>query len=147
VRHTTAMSLSLAYILGSAALVAAQGSYSHGVFVGTEHGPIELTAYAEVVTDGQLRMAKGSRQNVPTLSDIQRLLCNLPNWQPGAVMIANEDIFMNEKAERRELRFAVRRLNISALELKVEDLERRERLAQMIEAWACLKSLQRMCSS
>ena len=63
--------------------------YSHGVFVGTEHGPIELTAYAEVVT-------------------IQRILCNLPNWQPGAIMIASQEIFINEKAERRELRFAVR---------------------------------------
>jgi len=46
--------------------------YSHGVFVGTEHGPIELTAYAEVVT-------------------IQRILCTLPNWQPGAIMIASQE--------------------------------------------------------
>ena len=107
--------------------VAAQG-YSHGVFVGTQHGPIELTAYAEVVTNGQLRMAKGSRENIPTLSDIQRVLCNLPNWEPGAIMIANQAIFLDEKAERRELRFAVRRLNISALELRVEDLERKDRL-------------------
>jgi hypothetical protein len=113
--------------------VAGQGSYSHGVFVGTPHGPIELSAYAEVATNGQLRMAKGSRENIPTLSDIQRVLCNLPNWQPGAIMIASQDIFIDEKAERRELRFAVRRLNISALELKVEDLERKERLAQLLE--------------
>ena len=132
VLHTIAMSLALAWILGSGVPAPGQG-YSHGIFVGTPHGPIELTAYAEVGTNGQLRMAKGARQNVPTLSDIQRLLCNLPNWQPGAVMIANEDIFMNEKAERRELRFAVRRLNISALELKVEDLERSERLAQLMQ--------------
>ena len=132
VLHTIAMSLALAWILGSGVPAPGQG-YSHGIFVGTPHGPIELTAYAEVGTNGQLRMAKGAPQNVPTLSDIQRLLCNLPNWQPGAVMIANEDIFMNEKAERRELRFAVRRLNISALELKVEDLERSERLAQLMQ--------------
>jgi hypothetical protein len=126
------MSVAVVCVLASNTIVTGQG-YSHGVFVGTQHGPIELTAYAEVVTNGQLRMAKGSRENIPTLSDIQRLLCNLPNWEPGAIMIANQAIFLDEKAERRELRFAVRRLNISALELKVEDLERKDRLAQLIQ--------------
>ncbi len=131
--RTLTMSVAVVCVLASDALVAGQGGYSHGVFVGTQHGPIELTAYAEVVTNGQLRMAKGSRENIPTLSDIQRVLCNLPNFEPGAIMIANQDIFIDEKAERREIRFAVRRLNISALELKVEDLERKDRLAQLIQ--------------
>jgi hypothetical protein len=132
VLHTIALSLALAWMLGSGVPVAGQG-YSHGIFIGTPHGPIELTAYAEVVTNGQLRMAKGSRENIPTLSEIQRVLCNLPNWEPGAIMIANQAIFLDEKAERRDLRFAVRRLNISALELRVEDLERKDRLAQLIQ--------------
>jgi hypothetical protein len=132
VLHTIAMSLALAWMLGSGVPATGQG-YSHGIFIGTPHGPIELTAYAEVVTNGQLRMAKGSRENIPTLSDIQRVLCNLPNFEPGAIMIANQDIFIDEKAERREIRFAVRRLNISALELKVEDLERKDRLAKLIQ--------------
>jgi hypothetical protein len=137
--RTLAMSLALGCTLGpglwsaQASAERAQGGYSHGVFIGTPHGPIELTAYAEVVANGQLRMAKGSRENIPTLSDIQRVLCNLPNWQPGAIMIANQEIFIDDKAERRELRFAVRRLNISALELKVEDLERKDRLARLMQ--------------
>ena len=130
--HTLTMSVAARLDPGFERARAGQG-YSHGVFVGTPHGPIELTAYAEVVTNGQLRMAKGSRENIPTLSDIQRVLCNLPNWEPGAIMIANQAIFLDEKAERREIRFAVRRLNISALELKVEDLERKDRLAQLIQ--------------
>ena len=131
--RTFAISVAAVCVLVSQAAVAGQGSYSHGVFVGTPHGPIELTAYAEVATNGRLRMAKGSRENIPTLSEVLRVLCNLPNWQPGAIMIASQDIFIDEKAERRELRFAVRRLNISALELKVEDLERKDRLAQLLE--------------
>jgi hypothetical protein len=137
--RTLATSLALGCMLGlglwsaKASAERAQGGYSHGVFIGTPHGPIELTAYAEVVTNGQLRMAKGSRENIPTLSDIQRVLCNLPNWQPGAIMIANQAIFLDEKAERRDIRFAVRRLNITALELRVEDLERKDRLAQLIQ--------------
>jgi len=133
VLRTFATSLAIAWVLAPDACIAGQGGYATGVFVGTQHGPIELTAYAEVVTNGQLRMAKGSRENIPTLLDIQRVLCNLPNWQPGAVMVANEEIFINEKAERRELRFAVRRLNISALELRVEDLERRDSLARLLQ--------------
>ena len=131
--RTIATSVAVICVLAAGALVAGQGGYSHGVFVGTPHGPIELTAYAEVVTNGRLRMAKGSRENIPTLADIQRVLCNLPNWQPGAIMIANQAIFLDDKAERRELRFAVRRLNISALELKVEDLERKDRLSQLMQ--------------
>jgi hypothetical protein len=130
--RTLTTSFAVVCVLASDAPVTGQG-YSHGVFIGTPHGPIELTAYAEVVTNGQLRMAKGSRENIPTLSEIQRVLCNLPNFEPGAIMIANQDIFIDEKAERREIRFAVRRLNISALELKVEDLERKDRLAQLIQ--------------
>jgi len=135
VLRTLAMSVAVVCALAPHTPVASQG-YSHGVFVGTQHGPIELTAYAEVVTNGQLRMAKGSRENIPTLSDIQRVLCNLPNWEPGAIMIANQAIFLDEKAERRDLRFAVRRLNISALELRVEDLERKDRLAQLLQGVA-----------
>src|SRR4029453_18213020 len=134
--RTFAISVAAICVLVPEALVAGQGSYSHGVFVGTPHGPIELTAYAEVASNGRLRMAKGSRENIPTLSDIQRVLCNLPNWQPGAIMIASQEIFVDEKAERRGLRVAGRRLNISALELKVEDLERKDRLAQLMQGVA-----------
>ena len=71
--RTLALSLAVAWILDAGAPVG-QGGYVHGVFVGSPHGPIELTAYAEVVTNGQLRMAKGSFNNVPTLLDAQRIL-------------------------------------------------------------------------
>ena len=105
-----------------------------GVFVATEHGPVELTAYAEVARNGQLRMAKGSLGNVPTAGDIRGILCNLPNWRPGSVFIASESIFRDERAERREITFAVRLRSISAFEVKVEDVERRDRLVELIRA-------------
>ena len=132
--RTLAMSVALAAILDPGTPAARQGGYVHGVFVGTPHGPIELTAYAEVVTNGQLRMAKGSFENVPTLSEIQRILCNVPNWQPGGIFVATQDIFRDHRAERRELQFAVRRLNISAIEVRVEDIERSDRLAGLIRS-------------
>jgi hypothetical protein len=132
--RTLATSLAMAWLLTRGAPIAAQTAYQPGVFVGTLHGPIELTAYAEVVTNGQLRMAKGSFENVPTLADVQRVLCNLPNWEPGAIFVATQEIFRNERAERREVRFALRRLNISALELRIEDIERQDRLAALVRS-------------
>jgi len=132
--RTFAMSLAVALAIDEGARLAGQGAYFPGVFVGTSNGPIELTAYAEVLTNGQLRMAKGSFENVPTLSDIQRILCNVPNWQPGGIFLATQEIFRDHRAERRELQFAVRRLNISAIEVRVEDIERSDRLAGLVRS-------------
>ena len=47
--RTLAMSLAMVLALSHAAPVARQSGYQPGVFVGTEHGPIELTAYAKKV--------------------------------------------------------------------------------------------------
>jgi len=129
-----AMSLAVAWMLAPGAPAAGQGGYLHGVFVGTPDGPIELTAYAEAAATGQLRMAKGSIGNVPTLSDAQRILCNLPNWHPGGIVIATQEIFSDERAERREVPFATRRLNVSALEVRVEDIERKDRLTDLVRS-------------
>jgi len=107
-------------------------SYQSGVFVATPHGPIELTAWAEVMRSGQLRMAKASLGNVPTITDFLAILCNLPNWRPGGVLIASELIFSDERAERREVPYALKLKNISAFEVRVEDVERKDRLAQLI---------------
>ncbi len=111
---------------------AAGQGYVPGVFVATPDGPVELTAWAEVTRTGQLRMAKGTLENVPTLTEIRGILCNVPNWRPGGVMIASEAIFRNERAERREVKFAVRLKSISAFEVRVEDVERKDRLAQLV---------------
>jgi hypothetical protein len=132
--RTLALSLAAAWTLAAGAPAAAQTGYVHGMFVGTPDGPIELTAYAEATTTGQLRMAKGTIGNVPTLSNPQRILCNLPNWHPGGVVIATHEIFRDERAERRELPFATRRLNMSALEVRVEDIERKDLRAGLVKS-------------
>src|SRR4029453_15205827 len=113
--------------------LAIQG-YVNGVFVSSPTGPIELTAYAEVARNGQLRMAKGGLENGPTVNDVRGVLCNLPSWRPGSVLIANEAIFRDERAERREIKFAVRPRSISAIDVRIEDVERKERLADLIRA-------------
>ena len=108
--------------------------YQAGVFVASEHGPIELSAWAEVGRNGVLQMAKGSLSNVPTVNNVRGVLCNLPNWRPGAVFIASDLIFRDERAERREIKFAMRLLNISAIEMHVEDVEQKDRLDDLIRA-------------
>ena len=128
--RTLVMAIGIAHL---EVVIRGQG-YQHGVFVATEHGPIELTAWAEVARNGQLRMAKGSFENVPTISDVKGVLCNLPSWRPGSVFIASELIFRDERAERREIKFAMRLLNISALEMRVEDVEQKNRLDALIRA-------------
>ena len=132
--RTVGPALALACALAQPAVAAGEQGYLPGVFVATEHGPVELTAWAEVTRTGQLRMAKASLENVPTLTEVRGILCNLPNWRPGAVMIASEAIFRDERAERREVAFAVRLKNISAFEVRVEDVERKDRLAELVRA-------------
>ncbi len=128
--RTLVMAIAVAHL---EAVISGQG-YQHGVFVATEHGPIELSAWAEVARNGQLRMAKGSFENVPTITGVKGVLCNLPSWRPGSVFIASELIFRDERAERREIKFAMRLLNISALEMRVEDVEQKNRLNDLIRA-------------
>ena len=113
--------------------IALQG-YTTGMFIATANGHVELTAYAEVARNGQLRMAKGSLENVPTINDVRGILCNLPSWRPGAVLIASDLIFRDYRAERRDIKFAVRLLNISAMEMRVEDVESKERRDSLIRA-------------
>jgi hypothetical protein len=126
--------VAVACTLGHPATAVAEQGYQSGVFVATPHGPIELTAWAEVMRSGQLRMAKASLENVPTVTDFLGILCNVPNWRPGGVMIASEAIFRDERAERREVAYALRLKNITAFEVRVEDVERKDRLAQLVRA-------------
>ena len=132
--RAVATAVALACALADPTVAADEQGYVTGVFVATPDGPIELSAWAEVTRTGQLRMAKASLENVPTLTDVRGILCNLPNWKPSAVMIASEAIFRDERAERREVAFTLRVVNISAFEVRVEDIERKDRLAQLVRA-------------
>src|SRR5262245_3671573 len=126
--------LAVALIVPLLQTAAAGQRYLPGVFVATEHGPIELSAWAEVGRNGALQMARGSLSNVPMIKDARAIFCNLPAWRPGAVFIASDLIFKDERAERREIKFAMRLLNISAIEMHVEDVEQKDRLDELIRA-------------
>jgi hypothetical protein len=110
--------------------VAGQPRYVDGVFVHTGNEPIELLAFADRVSTGQLRLSD-SFEDVPIVERVNRVLCSLPNWKPVLVWASTKDIFRNEYAERRQLPFAVRQINIYALELRIAEVETPERAARV----------------
>ena len=113
-------------------LAAAQADLIKGVFAGTPSGPVELIAYADRTSTGLLRMSYGSFEDVPAFNSVSRVLCNLPNWRPELVWLSTRRVFKDEYAERRILPFAVRPLNISALELRVSDMEDPGRVKKLL---------------
>ncbi len=100
----------------------AQRRYIDGVFVASPSGPVELITYAEPSSTGLLHLTNGSMDDVPTLGPGCRILVSLPSWRPAGVIIATEAIFKDDRAERRDLRWSVRSLNIYAAELEFRDL-------------------------
>ena len=123
---------SFACVVLFAAPADAQTAYVPGVFAGTSKGPVELIVYAEITGSGRMRVAEGgSLEDVPTLDTVQRILCSLPDRKPADVWLASEAIFRDEYAERRQLNWAVRMLNVYTTEVRVADLEDPEKVARL----------------
>jgi hypothetical protein len=113
-------------------LHAAQADLIKGVFAATPNGPVELIAYADRTSIGLLQMSYGSFEDVPAFRAVSRVLCNLPNWRPELVWLSTRMVFKDEYAERRILPFAVRPLNVSALELRISDMEDPARVKKLL---------------
>jgi hypothetical protein len=79
-------------------------------------------------------MSYGSFEDIPAFDSVPRVLCNLPNWRPELVWLSTRRIFKDEYAERRNLPFAVRAINISAIELRIGDLEDPARIRKLVSA-------------
>lgn len=109
--------------------------YIDGVFIAPKGGaPIELIAYAEALSTGILRMQHGTLEDAPLVHELVSVLASLPNWRPQSVTISTEEIFRDERAERRGLVFAVNKLNVYALGLRISDLEQRQKIDSLLKA-------------
>ena len=128
--------LSAALLVLWSAVGAAQAvRYIDGLFVAPRDGsPIELIAYAEAMSTGILRMQRGSLEDAPLVHELVSVLASLPSWRPHSVTLATEQIFRDERAERRNLAFAVSQLNVYALGLRISDLERRDKIESLLKA-------------
>jgi hypothetical protein len=113
--------------------VNAQPRYVDGVFAQSPNGPIELIAYAEMSGSGLLRLSHGFMEDVPTLRAGCRVLVSLPSWKPVGAILSTEAIFVDHRAERRDLRASIRSLNIYAADLEFKDLADGNLAARMLK--------------
>ncbi|MBY0492786.1 MAG: hypothetical protein K2Y23_01105 [Cyanobacteria bacterium] len=100
----------------------------------TSKEQIPLKAYAEFMRSGILQLVSGSARDIPTVTDFSYLRCGLTGWQPKGAMVASEELFRSETAERRLLPIFTKPVAVSTVAVRVADLERPERIAELLRA-------------
>jgi hypothetical protein len=116
----------------AALLVATPASaQSSGVLLVTATEQIPLRAYAELMTAGVLQLTSGAARDIPTIDRFRSIRCSLTGWKPVTVMAASEALFDSEYAERRLLPIATRPVGVTAVDVRVAELERPERIAEL----------------
>ena len=117
----------LALVLATALPAAAQ------VVLHTSSEQIQLKAYAEFRRSGVMQLTSGSFKDIPTISDFRMLRCNLTGWAPSRAMVASAKLFESEYAERRLISIATRKIGVTAIEVRIADLEQPGRIAELLK--------------
>ena len=123
--------LSAALIIVAAPLAAQQVA---PVVLYTATEQIPMKAYAEMMRAGFLQLTYGSTRDIPTINDFRYFRCGLTGWAPKGVLVASEEIFKSEFAERRLLPIFTRPVAVSTVAVRVADLEKPERIAELRRA-------------
>jgi hypothetical protein len=100
----------------------------------TSKEQIPLKAYAEFMRSGILQLVSGSQQDIPTVTDVSYFRCGLTGWAPKGVLVASEELFKSEYAERRLLPIFTRPVGVSTVAARASDLESPERIAELRRA-------------
>jgi hypothetical protein len=126
----------LAAVIAAATLLSATATRAQdsGVVLFTETEQIPLKTYAEFMRSGILRITHGTIKDIPTVDSIRFIRCSRTGWRPVAVMAASEELFTSEYAERRMIPIATRPVGVTAVTVRVADLERPERIAELHRA-------------
>lgn len=119
------------FVLALGAPAAAQGT---GILLFTDKEQIPLKAYAEFMRAGILQLTSGSARDIPTIDTFRMLRTSLTGWRPVAVMAASEDLFKSEYSERRMIPIATRPVGVTALAVRVADLEQPNRIRELHSA-------------
>ena len=106
------MLVTLAIVSVTAPVAAQQAA---PVILHTSTEQIPLRTYAEMMRAGFLQITFGSERDIPTVSDIRFFRCGLTGWAPKGVLVASEEIFRSEYAERRLLPIFTRTVAVSAV--------------------------------
>ena len=104
------------------------------VLLFTETEQIPLKTYAEFMRSGILRITFGSVKDIPTVDSIRFIRTSRTGWRPVAVMAASEELFTSEYAERRLIPIATRPVGVTAVTVRIADLEKPERVAELHRA-------------
>ena len=121
-----------AALVAAPARITAQQVAPIVLYTATEQIPMK--AYAEMMRAGFLQLTFGSQKDIPTVSDIRYFRCGLTGWAPKGVLVASEEIFRSEYAERRLLPIFTRPVAVSTVAARVADLENPERIAELRRA-------------
>ena len=121
-----------AVILISAPAALAQQMSPIVLFTSKEQIP--LKAYAEMMRAGILQIVSGSAKDIPTVTDVSYFRCALTGWAPKGVLVASEELFKSEYAERRLIPIFIRPVAVSTVAARAADLEKPERIAELRRA-------------
>jgi hypothetical protein len=121
-------------VLALASAIPAAAQSAAPVILHTSKEQIPLKAYAEMMRAGVLRIVSGSERDIPTVNDVSYFRCSLTGWAPKGVLVASEELFRSEFAERRLLPIFVRPLAVSTVAARAADLESPERIAELRKA-------------
>lgn len=132
-RSTSALVAAIAALI----LIAAPSSLAQQqspIVLHTSTEQIPLKAYAEMMRAGFLQITSGSAKDIPTVADVRYFRCALTGWAPKGVLVASEELFKSEYAERRLIPLFIRPVAVSAVAARAADLEKPERIAELRRA-------------
>ena len=95
---------------------------------------VPLKAYAEMMRAGILQITSGSAKDIPTVTDVSYFRCALTGWSPKGVLVASEELFKSEYAERRLIPIFIKPVAVSTVAARAADLEKPERIAELRKA-------------
>jgi len=95
---------------------------------------IPLKTYAEMMRAGILQITSGSQKDIPTVTDVSYFRCGLTGWAPKGVLVASEELFRTEYAERRLIPIFIRPVGVSTVAARAADLENPEKIAELRRA-------------
>lgn len=131
-RSTSAIvALAAVVLIGAPASLAQQQS---PIVLFTAKEQVPLNAYAEMMRAGILQLTSGSAKDIPTVTDVSYFRCALTGWSPKGVLVASEELFKSEYAERRLIPIFIKPVAVSTVAARAADLEKPERIAELRRA-------------
>ena len=136
-RSSSPIASAIAAVIAAVILISAPASVAQQmspIVLFTSKEQIPLKAYAEMMRAGILQIVSGSAKDIPTVTDVSYFRCALTGWAPKGVLVASEELFRSEYAERRLIPIFIRPVAVSTVAARAADLESPERIAELRRA-------------